>query len=366
MGTIFFPGVAFAVTVVLIAGLRPLASRMGLVDMPNARKLHSGATPMVGGIAIYLGILIAVLAQSLIVPIDPVLYRNYFSFFAGTLLMVIVGTIDDRRGLSPLARFTAQFIAILIMVYGAENRLHDLGAILPGGYVLQLGWLSLPFTVFAGIGVINAINMSDGLDGLSGNLILVSLLGFGIANNIWGGPDRMLVLNITSAAVIGFLVWNQRIFGRAKAWVFMGDAGSMMLGYTLAWGAIEISQGAEGVSMPKFISPAATLWLVMMPLYDTVAISLRRMIAGKSPMHPDTEHLHHLLLRLGYTVGESITWICFLAACGVAIGICGTLLGLSEFVLGLLFLVGGVAYLWVMDRAWRQGSLFGRPFVANG
>ncbi len=361
MRGIILPAIAFLVTVVLISVLRPLASRFGLIDVPNsARKQHASATPMVGGIAMYLGILMAVLVQNMILPIDPSLYKHYVAFFWGTFLMVIVGALDDRRGLSTTARFAAQTVAILVMIYGADTRLSDLGAILPGGYVLQLGWFSVPFTIFACIGVINAINMCDGLDGLSGNLILVSLLGFGIANSIWGGPDRMVLLNIVSAAVAGFLLFNQRIFGRQKAWVFMGDAGSMMLGYTLAWAAVEVSQGAAA---PKFVSPAMTLWLLALPLYDTVAIMLRRILAGKSPMYPDAEHLHHLLIRLGFPVGETIIFMCLMAGIGVGIGIVGTLLGVPEFFLALLFFVGGLVYLLLIDRAWKRRSMFGRSFV---
>jgi UDP-GlcNAc:undecaprenyl-phosphate GlcNAc-1-phosphate transferase len=218
----------------------------------------------------------------------------------------------------------------------------------------------VPFTVFACIGVINAINMSDGMDGLSGNLILVTLLGFGIANSLWGGPTRLVLINILSAAVAGFLVFNQRILGRTKAWVFMGDAGSMMLGFVVAWTAIEVSQGEA-----RTISPAATLWFLMVPLFDTVSIMIRRVWAGKSPLSPDTQHLHHLLLCLGYTVGEAITLICLLAGLGVAVGILGEAFRVAEFSLALVFLVFGGLYMLLIERAWKSRSLFGRSFIAE-
>jgi UDP-GlcNAc:undecaprenyl-phosphate GlcNAc-1-phosphate transferase len=277
--------------------------------------------------------------------------------------MVAIGAVDDKRGLSTTSRFIAQAGAILIMIYGAETRLSDLGTIIPGGYVLPLGWFSVPFTIFACIGVINAINMTDGLDGLSGNLILVMLLGFGIANNLWGSPEHLALLNILSGAVAGFLIFNQRILGRNKAWVFMGDAGSMMLGYTLAWAAVEVSQGG---AKPAFMSPAAVLWLLTVPLYDTVAIMLRRILAGQSPMHPDNRHLHHLLIRVGYTVGEAITIICLFSLCGIAFGLIAARSGLSDFALAMLFLSGGVVYMLLIERAWRRRSLFGRPFADSG
>jgi UDP-GlcNAc:undecaprenyl-phosphate GlcNAc-1-phosphate transferase len=360
MRGVFLPALAFISSVILIAVLRPLAARLGLVDVPNARKLHAGSVPLVGGIAMFMAILLTVAIDWLIYGVETFLHRSYLAFFVGALIMVIVGSVDDRKGLSTSIRFAAQATAALIMVFGAGIVLRDLGAILPGGYVLQLGWLAIPFTVFTCIGVINAINMSDGLDGLSGNLILVSLLGFGIANSFWGGPGQLALLNIMSAVVAGFLIFNQRIFGRNKAWVFMGDAGSMMLGFLLAWTAIEVSQGDA-----RTLSPAAAMWLLVIPIYDTVAIMIRRVIAGKSPLHPDAEHLHHLLIRLGFSVGEAITIMCLLATAGVTVSIVCEALQVSEFLLAAAFLAIGVGYLLVVDRAWKTRSLFGRAFVPD-
>jgi UDP-GlcNAc:undecaprenyl-phosphate GlcNAc-1-phosphate transferase len=360
MGGIVLPLIAFVSTVILILTLRPIAVLMGLMDVPNARKLHTDATPLLGGIAIYIAILISVVAGAFFYGIDWWMHRYYIAFFIGGAIMVMVGALDDRRGLSTTVRFVYQTISILIMALGADVVLRDVGALRPGGYVVQLGMLSIPFTVLACVGVINAINMSDGLDGLSGNLILVTLLGFGIANSLWGDIGRLQLLNIVSAAVAGFLIFNQRIFWRTKAWVFMGDAGSMMLGFFLAWYAVEVSQEPNRV-----ISPAATLWLLMVPLYDTVTVMLRRLMAGKSPMQPDSKHLHHLFIRLGYSVGETITIICLLAGVGLSIGLVGTALGVSEFLLGLTFLIGGIVYLLGIERAWKRRALFGRSFVAD-
>ncbi len=360
MGGIALPLIAFVSTVIFILTLRPIAAAMGLMDMPNPRKLHTEATPLLGGIAIYMAILISVVAGAFFYGIDWWLHRGYLAFFVGGAIMVMVGALDDRRGLSTTVRFVYQTISVLIMVFGADVVLRDVGALHPGGHVVQLGVLSIPFTVLACVGVINAINMMVGLDGLSGNLILVSMMGFGIANSLWGDAGRLQLLNVVSAAVVGFLVFNQRILWRTRASVFMGDAGSMMLGFFLAWYSVEISQDPNRV-----ISPTAALWLLMVPLYDTVTVMLRRLKAGKSPMHPDAKHLHHLLISLGYTVGETILLACLLAGIGLVFGLAGTALGVSDFLLGLMFLIGGIAYMLVIERAWKRRALFGRSFVAD-
>ena len=129
--------------------------------------------------------------------------------------------------------------------------------------------------------MINAMNMCDGLDGLSGSLALVSLVGMGIANVLWGTGDDQPLITILAASIVAFLIFNLRSKWRSSAWVFLGDAGSMLLGLALSWLAISLSQGEDRV-----FSPAAALWFLMVPVYDAVSMMIRRMLKRRSRSRP--------------------------------------------------------------------------------
>jgi UDP-GlcNAc:undecaprenyl-phosphate GlcNAc-1-phosphate transferase len=144
------------------------------------------------------------------------------------------------------------------------------------------------------------------------------------------------------------LMFNLRTLWRPKAWVFLGDAGSMLLGITLSWIAIEMSQGAERV-----VSPAAALWFLMLPIYDAVAMMVRRLLKRRSPFEADREHLHHIFLLAGFSVGETVTLMTGIAIGGVVVGLGGTYLGVTDVYMALLFLFGGCIYYWIIMRAWR-------------
>ena len=350
------PIIAFVATIILIVVLRPLAIKLGITDAPGERKSHQGEVPLVGGIAIFLAIAVAMVINNALADSEYWIDRQSLSFLGGSALLVLVGFLDDWRGLSPLIRFIAQICAALIMVYGAGHELLNLGALAPSGAVIFLGVAALPFTIFITVGMINAINMCDGLDGLSGNMTLVSLAGLGIANSIWGSGVYLQTLNVVSAAIIGFLILNQRILSRKKAWIFLGDAGSMMLGFALIWNVIEITQGYVTI-----ISPAAALWFIAVPIFDTITMMARRIYHGRSPFQADAEHLHHLLVRSGLTVGETIGIMCLLAVIGCTIGLLLTYLGIADLIVAILFLLTGLAYLWVIQTAWRTRRFFGLP-----
>jgi UDP-GlcNAc:undecaprenyl-phosphate GlcNAc-1-phosphate transferase len=342
------PAVAFVATIILILLLRPVAMQVGLTDCPDTRKTHQGEMPLVGGIAIFLAVILAVGLKMLLS--GGVLPDRYvLSFLGGSFLLVVVGVWDDWVGLSPLVRFIIQVCAACTMVYGGGIFLNDLGYLGASDEIYSLGDLSVPFTVFVVVGMINAINMTDGLDGLSGNMTLVSLAGLGIANSFWGNHDHLQLLNTISAAVAGFLVLNQRSFWRNTAWVFLGDAGSMMLGFALIWNAIDIAR-----LYPQIISPAATLWFLAVPIFDTVTMMIRRISDGRSPFQADSEHLHHLLVRSGMTVGETIGTMCVLQALGCGVGLLVTYFGVPDTWVALGFLLTGIVYLLLMKSAWKK------------
>lgn len=355
MSALLQPAIAFVATIFLIVLLRPLAQRVGLIDLPGERKDHSGEIPLIGGLAIFFAILISLIGADRWGGYG-VSQPEILSFVIAAGVLVLVGALDDRLGLSPAVRFAAQITAALIMVYGGGVILENLGVLTWTGNTVALGWLAVPFTVFVTVGMINAINMADGLDGLSGNLTLVLLAGLGIANSIWGDADHLEMLNIVSAAVAGFLVFNQRNFWLNKAWVFLGDAGSMMLGLSLAWAAIDLADLDAAI-----VSPAAILWFLAIPVFDTVSLMCRRVARGQSPFHADSEHLHHLFVKAGFTVGETIAYICFLAACGCIVGLIVTWYRVAELWVALAFVFTGLLYLWLVQSSWSRRSFLGRP-----
>ena len=339
---------AFITTAILIVFLRPLAIWVGLVDVPSARKSHSGNIPLIGGIAIFAGSLTALLIQHKLDSTALVFAAPVPAFYGSALLLLLIGAWDDFKELPAVTRLLAQIVASLIMIYVGGVVLVDLGNLNFDGTVLALGVFAVPFTVFASLGIINAMNMCDGLDGLSGSLALIGLLGFGIANSLWGATETQQIIIVFSACVISFLMFNLRTLWRPKAWVFLGDAGSMLLGITLTWIAIAITQGEERV-----ISPTAALWFLMLPIYDAVSMMVRRLLKRRSPFEADREHLHHIFLLAGFSVGETVTLMTGLAIGGVVIGLSGTYLGVTDVYMALLFLLGGASYYWVIMRAWR-------------
>jgi UDP-GlcNAc:undecaprenyl-phosphate GlcNAc-1-phosphate transferase len=346
--------VAFFATIVLIVMLQPIARAIGLTDKPNERKQHHGNIPLVGGIAIFLGFSLAALVGPWVSDTAGPTPEKIWVFLGASLILVFAGAWDDLRGLSPLTRFIAQICAALLMVYEAGLVIVALGAHSPVGDQLFLHDWSVPFTVFATVGLINAINMSDGLDGLSGNLALVSFVGFGAANALWGSSADLALLNIMSAAIAGFLVFNQRMHWRSTAAVFLGDAGSMMLGFALAWVAIEVSQGPA-----HSLTPVATLWFLVVPVYDTMGVIVRRLLAGRSPFSADAQHIHHLLVRAGFSVTATIGILCGFALVGVAIGLFVTWWVVPDWQVLGTFVIGWIIYLLAVQWAWKQKRIVG-------
>lgn len=333
-------------TAALIVVLRPLAFTVGLVDLPTERKSHHGPVPLIGGLAIF----IAVAAVSLLPALTGVSIptQDAISFLLAGCLLVAVGVVDDFIELSPGVRFASQALASLLMIFGAGVVLHDLGDLTWSGHVLELGLLSVPFTVFATVGVINAMNMCDGLDGLSGSLALTSLSGFVAAAWLWGEPGKAALLTAIGGGIVGFLLFNLRLPGRSRASIFLGDAGSMFLGFALTWFAISLSQGSGQV-----MKPAAALWFLMVPVIDAVAMMLRRIVRGRSPFAADREHLHHIFLLAGYSVNQTVTILSALSLAGVAFGLAATYWNWPDLLVAGAFLATGLLYFWMIMHAWR-------------
>ncbi|HEX3051374.1 MAG TPA: MraY family glycosyltransferase [Aggregatilineaceae bacterium] len=316
------------------------ASNFGLLDHPDERKQHQEAVPLVGGLA--MAFAIAVSAAWHLANAD-----MFWGLFVAVSIIVVVGFLDDWIELSVRVRFLSQGIAALIMALFAGAQLISLGDLFGLG-TIALGLFAVPFTIFAVVGMANALNMSDGLDGLAGGLALISASFVAAAAYVSGHEITLEALLILGGALIGFLFYNMRFPWQRRAKVFMGDSGSLMLGFLLAWAVISVTQG-DG----QTLSPAAALWFFAIPLWDTVSLMLRRMLKGRSPCHPGRDHLHHILLRVGYTDGQVVRFIHLVAVlCGL-IGFFGWQAGVPDAVMFYSFLAIFALYCVGVQHAWK-------------
>ncbi len=287
--------VAFLVSLLIAAVATPLVTRVaharGLYDMPSeARKVHTRPIPRLGGIAVVTAFFAPLAGLAIYTNrISDLLYadaRLMGAFTAGALGIVALGVYDDLRGASARLKLAVQ-ITVAVAMWFAGFRIELLGN--PFGAVFQLGWLSLPLTTLWLVGVTNAVNLIDGLDGLaSGIALFVSVVLFG-ASFI----DNAVLLCLLSAALggslVGFLFFN---FNPAK--IFLGDSGSMFLGFVLA--AISVWTQRNGATAVALLIPMIALGV---PLFDTTSSFLRRIARGQNPFRADREHVHHRLLALG-------------------------------------------------------------------
>jgi UDP-GlcNAc:undecaprenyl-phosphate GlcNAc-1-phosphate transferase len=330
----------FFLTILFILIYRYLAGRIGLLDSPDDRKNHEGHVPLVGGLAIFSALLLTPLFIQY--KID-----HYGAFLLCICFLLLVGLFDDVLEIKASVRLVAQIIAALFMALAGDVILIDFGNISPTG-LFSLGSFSLFITVFATVGTINAVNFSDGLDGLAGGLILITFSFFAIVAYMIGRYAELELLLLLISALFAFLLFNARWSGRKKADVFLGDAGSMCLGFVVAWFAIGLTQGDDRV-----ITPVTVLWFFALPLYDTVGVMLRRILKSQSPLMPDREHLHHIFEHAGFSVGQTVLIAYVLALFMGGIGLFAWYLKIPEFYMFVLFLIIFALYFWGMMHAWK-------------
>jgi len=286
----------------LVPVLRRWALITGKVDIPDTRKVHKQAIPRLGGIAIYLCFLFASL-----VFIDGT--REVRAILAGCLIVFIVGLIDDLYGLSARKKFAGEIAGVLVTMIVGNLYLVNLGNLFGFGSVVLPAWLSGPFTVFAVVGVINAINLIDGLDGLSGGISVIALMAFMLLAFRGDNLEALALSTALLGSILGFLKYN--IY---PARIFMGDAGSLSVGFILGFLAIHLTQSATGN-----ISPIVPVIILGLPIVDALWVMVSRLVKGGNPFSPDMTHVHHKFLNLGFqhrfTViliyGISLFWALF-------------------------------------------------------
>ncbi|MBB4091642.1 undecaprenyl/decaprenyl-phosphate alpha-N-acetylglucosaminyl 1-phosphate transferase [Ochrobactrum pecoris] len=296
---------AFALSVAFCLGFRGLAREWYLIDIPDARKRHDGNVPLCGGIAIFLSFSVAAF---LTLGISG--HANAMTLVPGLVLILVTGVLDDRFNLPVAPRLAIQLLAALLIIGIAGVRQIYLGlapegiepSVMPAPEMLMqvlTGPLFLIIALAFIVGLVNAVNMSDGVDGLAGSasaaaFFWLAVIGFGVGEHRIGLQALAL-----AAACLGFLVFNMRHRWRAKASLFLGDGGSTFLGAALAGFILILASGHAAVAFPILI------WIVIVPVIDTLSLIVRRMSVRRSPFSPDRQHLHHLLMDAGLSCGQT-------------------------------------------------------------
>jgi UDP-GlcNAc:undecaprenyl-phosphate GlcNAc-1-phosphate transferase len=337
--------VAFSLTTVFMFALRPFAISAGLVDRPGGRKSHVGDVPITGGIAMFIGIFAGI---HVLVGID----SSVSSVMIASLILVAVGVTDDRFTVPAPVRFVAQISAVLIMVYGANLALYELGDPFGTG-LISLGPLTLIFTMAVALTMINAYNLIDGADGLAGTLAFIALLALALVSG-FGSVNGGIALT-ACAAIVGYLLFNFPLSWNRAVRSFMGDAGSTLLGFTVVWVALGISQGPE-----RSISPVHCLWFASIPIYDCLTCFVRRSLARKSPFTPGRDHFHHTLLRGGLKLRPTLGLLTGLQALYASIGLLGHFAGVPDVAMFAAWSVLGLSQRFVVKtiaRHWRGARI---------
>lgn len=313
---------ALVSTLLILPRLSSMASKIGLMDHPDMRKIHFHSRPLVGGVGMVMGLSLACLMW---VPLT-----GLRGFYAGVVLLVTIGFLDDYQEVHHRVRLLGQVAAASVMMYYSKTYLVSFGDLLALGDI-DFEQISILATVFCTVGVINALNMIDGLDGLCGGLSLVAFISFGVLSWINGISELVLICLAFSGVLMAFLKFNLN-----PAKLFMGDAGSLTLGFVLAFLSISITQ-REGSLVP----PVAPLLILTVPITDTLILMTRRVLKGKSPFRADRYHMHHILLRFGLSEKGAVALMVSVSACFSVLAIVGTIYEFREY---YMFAVFGVYF----------------------
>ena len=329
----------FVATLVFILVLNPLARRWQWVDKPdNNRKLHGKEIPLTGGVAM-------MLAFTLVVSwLD---FDNHTYLLVVMALMCVIGVIDDLYHLSPRLRMVMQIaLAFVLVVFSGDSLVH-LGDWFATGDIVLSTPMAIVVTVFTIIGAMNAINMIDGIDGLAGSIVLNALFWIVFMTSIVG-IDLTPVVLVLMGCLFAYLLFNKPLPLGKRAGIFMGDAGSMMLGVGLSWLLIGLSQPT--LQRELVFSVPVAVWLIAVPLLDTVSVTLCRGLKGGNPFKADCNHIHHILLRHGFNRTQVLIILYLLSFALGAMGVAGWWFELPDVVMFYGFCLVFAVYFYVVHR----------------
>lgn len=276
-----------------------IAKQKDLVDIPNARKLQKTPVPVMGGVVVFFGVAMGLLAGYTVGGFLGVEFRTLMMpVLAAMVIMLYIGAMDDIIGLSPKVRFIVEVITILGLIYASGSCIDSFHGM--WGIQEFSWWIAVPLTVLAAVGIINSINMLDGVNGLCSTLCMMLCALYGLVFVRAADVASAILAFSTAAALVPFILYN--IFGH-RSRMYIGDAGTLMMGLQVAWFTICVLRSdspipyyatAEGVNMIAF-----TLAVLCVPIFDTLRVMLMRIVRKKSPFDPDRTHLHHIFVSVG-------------------------------------------------------------------
>lgn len=338
---------AFVLTLLFSLSLIRLAPRLGLIDRPGGRKAHAAPTPAIGGLAIALGC----------IPVAIYVFppgRPLESLAVASVILLTTGILDDLYNLRWHYRIFAHVAAALVLVYFGGVRVDSIGRAL-GVDGHTLGILSAPFTVLATTGLINAVNMADGLDGLAGSIAMATLAMLTAAALYAENSGLATGLILVMGSVAAFLVFNLRTPWNPKARTFLGNAGSEFLGLLIAWACFRLTQ-----TPAHPVTPVLAPFLISVPVIDCLALMAHRIRSGRSPFSADRNHLHHLMIDAGFSISGVIFVV---VAESLAIGLLAAfalLRHISQPLFVLCFLGFLAVHFFATARRPRALAIYGR------
>lgn len=270
-----------------------VAITKNIVDNPDARKLQRVPVPVLGGLTVVFGILAGVMGFNLFGD-----FNDLFPVFASIVIILIIGLMDDMISLTPRVRFVAEIVLVLFLIYTTGYQINDFHGL--WGLQEIPAYLSVPLTVVASVGIINAINLIDGVDGYSSGYSIVSCILFGVMFYTLGNLRMVTLAAIVATSLVPFFFHN--VFGKQSK-MFIGDAGTLSLGIVFSMFVatiLSVTPGSEWVDSNLGLVPF-TLAVLCVPVFDTLRVMSARMYRGNSPFHPDKTHLHHLFIDLGFS-----------------------------------------------------------------
>jgi len=339
---------AFVATLAALWLLAWFAPRLGLIDRPSERKRHNGEVPLVGGLAIFIALVIGGLVwgdanQTLITVRGQ---DALWIFMICSAVLVVTGTLDDRFHLGVFLRVLSEVVVALIVIETLDLKVAYLGDLFNLGIIRLPPELAYPFTVIAIFGIINAFNMLDGMDGLLASLVLTTLITFHLFTETRPGFVSLFI----GASLLAFLVSNLKLSPHIPK-TFLGDAGSKLLGFIVVCLLLAAASGQVGDT--KLIEPVTALFIVALPLFDMVFTSLRRLARRGSPFAPDRSHVHHLMQDLGFSNRRALAIILAISLSTTFLGLMLHRAGVPEHYKFFIFLASFALYSLLVSQAWR-------------
>lgn len=287
--------VAFIATCWFQPHILRIAKDKNIVDNPNARKLQRTPIPVMGGIVVIFGILIGIMCSNLFYTTN---VNNILAVIAAVVVIMFVGLVDDIRGLSPKIRFLFEILLVVYLIDVTGNQINNFHGL--WGVNILPDWASVPLTIFACVGIINAINLIDGVDGYSSGYCIMACLYFGYAFFELGDLSVVILAAIMIAALVPFFCCN--VFGKHTK-MFIGDAGTLSMGLlisTFVRNMLTATTDSTPIADNLGLIPLS-LAIMCVPIFDTLRVMSARIVRGTSPFYPDKTHLHHAFIDLGFS-----------------------------------------------------------------